>query len=146
MLARGETIGEPCPCIRSFCACRRLLASTVENSWARTIGRLDKIANIMCQTWNSRITIGGSQKKKIIFLEEGGEKKRDAPSFIYIRYLKKRKEKKKEDFKVIIDYFPNRVRYSSSFGTSEVNVIFNMQVAFNSAFMSLRVDCIKGYI
>lgn len=64
----------------------------------------------MCQTWNSRITIGGSQKKKIIFLEKGGEKKRDAPSFIYIRYLKKRKEKKKEDFKVIIDYFPNRVK------------------------------------
>lgn len=105
MLARGETIGEPYPCIRRFCACRRLLASTVENSRARTIGWLDKIANIMCQTWNSGITRRlAKKKKKIVFFE--GEEKKERRIFLYLYPLfKKRKKKEKEkafrrDFKI----------------------------------------------
>lgn len=143
MLARGETIGEPYPCIRRFCACRRLLASTVENSRARTIGWLDKIANIMCQTWNSGITRRLAKKKKKLYSSRERRKKRDVSSFIYIHYLKKEKRRRRRKrfvviLRLIIDYFlycVKYIRYSSSFGIFEIDSIFNMQVAFNNAFM-----------
>lgn len=143
MLARGETIGEPYPCIRRFCACRRLLASTVENSRARTIGWLDKIANIMCQTWNSGITRRlAKKKKKIVFFE--GEEKKERRIFLYLYPLfkKRRRRRRRKRFvvilRLIIDYFlycVKYIRYSSSFEIFEVDSIFNMQVAFNNAFM-----------
>lgn len=141
MLARGETIGEPYPCIRRFCACRRLLASTVENSRARTIGWLDKIANIMCQTWNSGITRRLAKKKKKLYSSRERRKKRDV-SYLYPLFKKRRRRRRRKRFvvilRLIIDYFlycVKYIRYSSSFGIFEVDSIFNMQVAFNNAFM-----------
>lgn len=141
MLARGETIGEPYPCIRRFCACRRLLASTVENSRARTIGWLDKIANIMCQTWNSGITRRLAKKKKKLYSSRERRKKRDV-SYLYPLFKKRRRRRRRKRFvvilRLIIDYFlycVKYIRYSSSFGIFEIDSIFNMQVAFNNAFM-----------
>lgn len=58
--------------------------------------------------------------------------------------MEKKKEKALWDFKVIIDRL-SKLKREIFFETSEVD-IFNIQVAFNNAFTSLRVDCIKGYV